>query len=345
MAADSTIVIVPRERFTYTRESLENILRRTARLPRLIYVDGGSPPPIRDYLQQQADRHGFTLLRSEHYLSPNEARNLALPHVRTRYVVVADNDTLVSPNWIERLQACADETGAWVVGPLYCERLPEQTLIHMAGGEVDIREVQGRRTLHELHYWQHQPVAAAKGKLVRCQTGLVEFHTMLIRMDTFDQIGLLDERLLSTAEHVDLCLLVRQAGGQVFLEPNTAVTYVPPSWMNPLDYDYFHLRWSHAWNEASLRRLADKWGLALDGPAMLNQRRWLQNHRQLGIAWLQKTRNILGRRIHKRFVRYGVGPLEAWFSSRRHPPQLAVERRRPEAYLASPGGLWRQEAA
>jgi GT2 family glycosyltransferase len=209
MASETTIVIVPRERFSFALESLDNVLQRTSQYQALVYVDGGSPAPVRDQLRQKAERHGFTLLRSDQYLSPNEARNLALPHVRSRYVLFADNDILVAPDWASRLQACADETGAWLVGPLYCERLPEQSQVHMAGGETEIRQLNGRRTLYEQHFWPHRPMEEVRGRIARGPTGLIEFHAALVRMDTFDSLGPLDERLLSAAEHVDLSLSVR----------------------------------------------------------------------------------------------------------------------------------------
>ena len=59
-----TIVIVPRERFSVAWESLQSILAQTGDLDyRLIYVDAGSPEPLRSQLRAAADEHGFTLLR------------------------------------------------------------------------------------------------------------------------------------------------------------------------------------------------------------------------------------------------------------------------------------------
>src|SRR5207249_8335576 len=63
---------------------------------------------------------GFCLKKkTERHLVPNEARNIGLRRVRTRYVVFIDNDAVPAPGWLERMVECAEETGAWVVGPLY----------------------------------------------------------------------------------------------------------------------------------------------------------------------------------------------------------------------------------
>lgn len=49
-----TIVVVPRERFSYTRESLESIYQNTELPFKLIYVDGNSLRPVKEYLETQA---------------------------------------------------------------------------------------------------------------------------------------------------------------------------------------------------------------------------------------------------------------------------------------------------
>ncbi len=82
-----TIVVVPRERFSYTRESLESIYKDTDYPFDLVYVDGGSPPRIKRYLEDIAREKQFQLIRTDYYLSPNRARNLGLGQVKTKYVV------------------------------------------------------------------------------------------------------------------------------------------------------------------------------------------------------------------------------------------------------------------
>jgi glycosyltransferase involved in cell wall biosynthesis len=114
----ATIVFVFRERLSPTLACLHHLLRTTSGPFELICVDGGAPESISASLRGLAAKHCFTLIRSEHYLSPNESRNLALKHVQTPYVVFVDNDVKVSQNWLDPLVRCAEETGAWLVAPL-----------------------------------------------------------------------------------------------------------------------------------------------------------------------------------------------------------------------------------
>jgi len=145
----ATIVFVFRERLSSTLPCLEHLLSTTPGPYELICVDGGAPESISAPLRQLASRHGFTLIRSEDYLSPNESRNLALRHVHTRYVAFVDNDVKLSQDWLDPLVRCAEETGAWLVAPLYMESLRGELRVHMFGGTVRVRDEQGRPAYFE----------------------------------------------------------------------------------------------------------------------------------------------------------------------------------------------------
>ncbi|BAY22417.1 putative glycosyl transferase [Calothrix sp. NIES-2100] len=259
-----TIVVVPRERFSYSRESLESIYEHTQYPFNLIYVDGNSPAHIRDYLAAQAKEKQFQLIRKDTYLYPNTARNIGLKEVTSKYVVFLDNDVVVSPNWLKLLVDCAQTTQATIVSPLLCQGTPIHEEVHCAGGESGVRVEGDRRRILEKIYDQGRKVADVRPKLQQQQTGLAEFHCMLVRTEIFAQIGFLDEALLSTKEHVDLCMLVAAAGGTVYLEPESVVTYVPGPPLEWTDLHYYMLRWSDRWELASLKHLREKWNLSED---------------------------------------------------------------------------------
>ncbi|MCT7987868.1 glycosyltransferase family 2 protein [Laspinema olomoucense] len=263
-----TLVVVPRERFSCTRESLESIYQYTDIPFKLVYVDGNSPARVRQYLEEQACLHGFHLIRVDRYLSPNKSRNLGLSQVKTKYVAFLDNDVIVSPGWLERLINCAEETNATVVGPLMCQDKPVHEIIHFAGGEshiwTDNHGESPRRRLREKMYKQGKRVAEVRDELQRQETELAEFHCVLVRRSIFDRLGPLDEAMLNTKEHLDFCMSVREAGETVYFEPASLVTYVPGPPLEWTDLPFYMLRWSDAWQLNSLHRLRDKWNLDED---------------------------------------------------------------------------------
>lgn len=263
-----TIVVSPRERFSCTREALESIYEHTDYPFKLIYIDGGSPTHIKDYLAEQAQQKQFQLIRTDHYLSPNRARNLGLRQVTSKYVVFIDNDVVVTSGWLKPLVNCAEETGATIVSPLVCQGSPLHTEIHCAGGESGVKiETKGeitRRRMIEKIYKQGRKLADIRPQLQRQKTGLAEFHCMMVRTEIFEKVGLLDEALLNTKEHVDLCILVADAGGTIYLEPESLMTYITSKPLEQTDINYYMLRWSDAWELASLKRLSQKWNLTED---------------------------------------------------------------------------------
>lgn len=260
-----TIVVVLRERFTLTERSLSSIYQNTRCPFRLVYVAGKPPARILRYLKTESEEKGFVLITTEHHISPNQARNLGLNEVRTKYAVFIDNDALVAPGWLEALIQCAEETGAWVVGPLCLIGEIKAGVIHVAGGNVHFRDEAGGKVLYDEQYLFNTPVREVKERLVRKQWDYVEFHCALVRTEACRSVGPLDEQLFSVHEHIDFCLSVKQAGGSVYVEPKSIVTYIPSPPYDWTDLPYFMLRWSEDWNAATASRFCDKWGVSAMG--------------------------------------------------------------------------------
>ena len=309
-----TIVVVPRERFSYSRQSIESIYQNTALPFKLVYVDGNSPQPIKEYLQAESQEKGFTLIRTEYYLYPNQARNLGLAEVDTKYVVFADNDIVVQPGWLKALVDCVQsDRNAAVVGPLMCQHEPVHQEIHCAGGESRIVvDIKGRRRMREKMYKQGHATEKMRSQMQRCETELCEFHCMLVKTSIFEELGYFDELMLNTKEHIDFCLGVMAAGYKVYFEPESLVTYVPVVPLEWSDLHYYMLRWSNDWETKSLSRLRQKWDLAEDSY-------FKQKHKALG--WRRRetilapmvNKLTLGsdHRLLKKLVMYGLlAPVE-----------------------------------
>lgn len=290
-----TIVVVPRERFSFTSRSLESIYEHTDVPFSLVYVDGGSPSRVKRYLAEKARRHNFTLIRSERYLSPNQARNLGFEQVKTKYVVFVDNDVLVSPGWLKTLVDCAEETGAWVVSPLTLTGDKGSQTIHAAGGTVNIKEKQGQRVYDIKHGFAGKSVADVAADLHPQPVELAEFHCMLALTEACHRAGPFDERLFSMHEHEDFCLAVRECGGMVYFDPRSVITYVSPPPFALSDLPFFMLRWSEIWNLNSHQHFRNKWGLGNDDKNIAIAREFARNHRRLPLRLVRGVARRLSR--------------------------------------------------
>ncbi len=263
-----TLVVKPWQHFSHTRQSLESIYAFTPEPFVLVYVDGNSPPHVSRYLQAQSQKRGFTLIRTDRYLTSSEAHNIALPHILTKYVALLDNAMLVTPGWLSSLMRCAEETGAWVVGPVYCTGDLRRMITYSAAPDLRIIEEHGHRRLFETAPGVGKPLADIRGTLKRAPCGYVKSHCMFTRKEVLDHLGPFDESFTSFQDHRDFCLAVQEAGGSLLFEPEAVAVVTGPPPFDPSDLPMFLLRWSDAWLQPSIRHFAEKWRLDVDDHAL-----------------------------------------------------------------------------
>lgn len=307
----ATVVVVPRDHWGDTEASLESVLAHTERPFDLVVVDAGSPRATARYLRAAAARAGFRLIRTGH-LSPNRARNLGSAGLATRYVAFVDNDVVVSPGWLRALVECAEETGASVVSPLNFEGRPLYTHLHFSGGAAGVEPAGGTGARHLVDRIEKDADPR------RRRTGCAEFHCMLVRREALAQVGGLDEAMLSTRENLDFCMAIAGAGGSIWLEARSRITYLPPDPLRLADLPYFALRWSDAWDLASFHHLREKWGLVEDAYFEEQYRLLGWRRRELMmqgclLRWLPSTRL---RRGAERALRPLERTLNAWWARR-----------------------------
>ncbi|MGI9333787.1 MAG: glycosyltransferase family 2 protein [Gammaproteobacteria bacterium] len=323
---DVTVVMVPRERFGGTPEAIDALLENTPTPFELIVVDNNSPASTRRYLRELAQRPHVRVLRTDSYVTPNQARNIGWRQARTPYIVFIDNDVAFAPGWLAKLIECAEQTGADVVGPLACQFEPLHEIIHCAGGQImapdelrrfldtddaDLDDVPSFE-LDEMIFKQGASVADERARLHRAPTGFVEFHCCLVTRASLQRLGGLDEHMLSTKEHLDFCLALQRLGGTIYLEPQSLITYFSFAGERHLDWSevpFYMLRWSDAWHEASMRHFRRKWNLA-DSPYFTAKRKIGSWRRSLAVArLLMQTFRLGGTRWPGRIARALV-PLE-----------------------------------
>lgn len=301
----ATVLVVPRERFSRALASLASVLAHTRRDVPIVYVDAGSPAHVRRALAISARRNGMTLLRCERYLPPNAARAVGLAAVRTPYTVLLDNDVLVTSGWLEALVRAAAETGATAVGPLTLEGDdPARRIVHQAGAFLQRED----GVLHERHRLIGRPAAEADG-LVREPCDLLEVHGLLVATDALRRA--LDPEILSTRDHMDLCLSLRAAGGTLWFEPAARVVFTPPPPLAPSDLPYFLLRWSEGWTERTLHHFERKWGAR---PQPLHFE-FLRRQRRLALAGVERRlTRLAGPQVGGWLMERVVAPAETRFN-------------------------------
>jgi hypothetical protein len=261
-----TIAVVPRETLSQVRDALEDLVANTAPPYRLVIVDADYPAATRRWLAGFAETHDALVLRAGCTITPNRARNAALAWVDTEFVVFLDDNCFVRKGWLDALLQCADETGAGLVAPLYGFRASRDgaETVHAYSGNAHVEVVSGRRVVDDTPHHCGMTLDQALRELHRTRTETGEFHCLLVRTAVFEGIGWLDEGLLCMCEHLDLCMLAREAGHEIWADPAAVAMFERPIPIPWGDRMFYVFRWSEQLNEPTMARFSEKWDLDLE---------------------------------------------------------------------------------
>ncbi|HLD49816.1 MAG TPA: glycosyltransferase, partial [bacterium] len=93
---DLTVIMVPFERFSPFAKAVDD-LYKTMDVPfNLIVIEGNAPESVRASLEKCQRKHkNITIIYSNHQTSIGAAINLAVPHLKTKYAFIIDNDVRI----------------------------------------------------------------------------------------------------------------------------------------------------------------------------------------------------------------------------------------------------------
>lgn len=301
----TSVVVVPRERFTSLPVSLRSLFATIPRDVPVVVVEGATPAGTRAELESLARDRPFDLVSLPYMVKPNEARNIGIARTATEYVVIADNDIEYAPGWLQALEEHAAEHGSDAVAPLIFIGPPAATVIHHAGGMLTASRVDGGIRLSEAHRLMDIPLADVNGVFPPPHNQVCEFHCMLARRALLDEMGGLDERLI-TREQIDFAMRTFVLGAKTTFAEKAWVTYMARDDFDPVDLRYHLFRWSDRSVVESLDAFERTWGVTLD--RQMYRYSWAATHRtRAAETTYPRTRRVLGR---ERFARWVVGPLE-----------------------------------
>ncbi len=200
---------------------LESVVRHTTAPYSLILVDDGSEADTRDYLAEFASSYDATLLRNEEPRGYTRAANQGLARSSAELVVLLNSDTIVTPEWLDRMIACIEsDPQIGMVGPL-SNTASWQSIPHVeSGGD-----------------WAANPLPpdmspADMARLVARYSGrtyvrmpFLNGFCILLRRSLIEEIGTFDEEHFGQGygEENDLALRARKAGWELALADDAYV--------------------------------------------------------------------------------------------------------------------------
>jgi GT2 family glycosyltransferase/tetratricopeptide (TPR) repeat protein len=200
----ASIIILCCNQLDCTKLCLESVLKHTRPPYELVIVDNASTDDTPAFLTELRGRSGpvhVEVIRNETNVGYPAGCNQALVRARGSYLVMLNNDTVVTPGWLETLvqRSLTDWPAVGLVGPV-TNYAPEPQGIRAGYQELDgLEEFAARR----------QKEFQGRSLPVRRLTGFC----LLLRREVLDRIGVFDERFGNGFfDDDDLGLRAQEAG-------------------------------------------------------------------------------------------------------------------------------------
>lgn len=216
------IIICVHNALDDVKKCLTSVIRYTSMPYNLILVDDGSKEETKTYLESFATAKNATLLRNETAQGYTLAANQGLRYSNSDYALLLNSDTIVTPNWLDRMVQCAEsDSRIGLVGPL-SNTASWQSVPEIASNRGD---------------WADNPipegvdVAEAGEAIAQLSARLypripfLNGFCLLIRRQLIEDIGIFDEETFAAGygEENDYCLRTRQAGWQLAVADDTYI--------------------------------------------------------------------------------------------------------------------------
>jgi GT2 family glycosyltransferase len=211
----ASILILCCNEVAYTRQCMESVLRHTRAPYELVLVDNGSTDGTPALLEEARSRPGparVEVIRNETNVGFPAGCNQALARARGDYLVLLNNDTVVTAGWLDGLVGWAlhDWPTVGLVGPVTNYSRPPQQIA------VEYQDLSGLDAF-AAHRWREQAGKAVEADRL---TGFC----LLLRRAVFERIGGFDERYgLGFFDDDDLSVRARHAGFRLLVAQDVFV--------------------------------------------------------------------------------------------------------------------------
>ena len=243
-----SVVIPVFNKLEYTRACLESFFRTNDVPTVYIVVNNGSVDGTREYLKAQR----VTVIDNATNLGYAPAVNQGIRAARTPYVLLANNDIVVTTGCVSRLLGFMTRHGHDLVSPA----------IRTGPLGYDVE-------------------AYARGFTAACATAVrpeVDASCVLVRSAVFETVGVLDERfIIGGFEDTDFFWRCRQAGFSMAMTGSAFIHHVAMVTQNTIKP-----KLAYNYGQINEQRFAEKWGRTAFGG-------WWERRRNRLARYLRRT--------------------------------------------------------
>ncbi len=234
---DVGIVIPVFNNLDLTRTCWTSVRKSTGIPHQVVIVDNASTEDV----AYEADQNNLEVIRNETNRGFAYACNQGIMHTHGDFVVILNNDTIVTPGWLERLMwHMGDDPDMGILG----------VTTNYAGSEQQIPATY--ETERQLYDFSEE--IYRKNRHRRKETGKVVAVCVVLRRKMLRDVGLFDTRFgLGNFEDDDICLRARLAGYKVAFARDVFIHHAGSKTFQVLKLDYGRLM------EENRRRYEAKW--------------------------------------------------------------------------------------
>ena len=256
----ASIIVPCRNQLAFTRECVRAITAHTTPPWELVIVNDGSSDGTATYVDALQDADPKRVIVVSHTASQGfpTSCNHGLNAARGNYLVLLNNDAVVTEGWLDHLIALAEsDPKIGLVGPMSNYASPPQLV-----SGVPYRNVE------EMHCFAGQWRRERLGRWFTCEK--LSGFCLLMKRNVFEQLGGLDERFgLGFFDDDDLCFRARKAGFELAVAFDCFVHHFGSRTIATLGID------TEALLQTNSERFAEKWGQdALKGRTPVAIKTW-----------------------------------------------------------------------
>lgn len=206
----TSIIILTYNKLNYTKLCIESIRKYTEKNSyEIIVVDNKSTDETQEWLKEQEDLK--IILNEENLGFPGGCNVGILASEKDNDIMLLNNDTIVTPRWLENLQKCLySDENIGAVGPVTNNCANYQSI------EVDYDTVKDLHSFAENYNISDANKWEQKVKLIG--------YCMLIKREVINKVGLLDEAFSpGNFEDDDLCYRIQKEKYKLILCNDTFI--------------------------------------------------------------------------------------------------------------------------
>jgi GT2 family glycosyltransferase len=240
----ASIIILTFNQLEYTKKCLQSIAQYTSVPYELIIVDNGSTDGTAQFLENYANEHvNCKVILNKENLGFAGGNNQGIAAARGDYILLLNNDVIVTRDWLERLIAHIEsDENIGMVGPVS----------NFVSGHQLVENTGYRKNLNKMHEFAKNHFQNNVG-ITQDIMRLVGF-CLLIKRHVLDIIGGLDENYGNgNYEDDDLCLRSRIAGFRNIIARDVFIHHYGSMTFKGNKIDYTDSL------EGNRRRFSDKW--------------------------------------------------------------------------------------